>query len=368
MVLAAVLDITDRKEKEEALLRSQERFRRAVESAPNAMVMVSRRGRIEMLNFEAERLFGYPREELLGRFIEVLVPERFHKQHPGLRMSYLADPRSRPMGAGRDLYGLRKDGTEFPVEIGLNPIETDDGPMVLAAIVDITERKRKEERLQAALEGMEVVLGETHHRIKNNLQIVASVLNLHSAKIRDETALDIFRDCQNRIQSISLIHETLYQSNNFAKVEFAPFINSLVAVLKDSYDADSNRIAVSVDAEHILLPTDVAISCGQVVNELIINAFKHAFPDGREGTIAVSLVTDSRGDVILSVSDDGIGIPNSVEKTQASTVGLRLVRLLTEQLNGSLAIREKDPARFILQFPGEICQIRPAAEKLPASS
>ena len=141
----AIVDITSRK-------RLEERFRQVVESAPNAMVMISSGGTIEMVNAQAERVFGYARKEMLGQSIEMLVPERFRPNHPNLRGSFFGKPVSRPMGAGRDLYGLKKDGSEFPIEIGLNPIETDEGPMVLSAIVDITSRKRLEERFRQVVE------------------------------------------------------------------------------------------------------------------------------------------------------------------------------------------------------------------------
>jgi PAS domain S-box-containing protein len=124
-------------------------FRQVVESAPNAIVMIGPTGLIEMVNAQTERVFGYTRDELLGKPIEMLVPERYRPNHPELRKSFFADPVSRPMGAGRDLYGLKKDGSEFPVEIGLNPIETDEGTMVLSAIVDISARKRMEARIHA---------------------------------------------------------------------------------------------------------------------------------------------------------------------------------------------------------------------------
>jgi PAS domain S-box-containing protein len=132
--------------------RLEERFRQVVELAPNAMVMVNTAGKIEMVNAQAERVFGYAREALLGQPIEMLVPLRFRSQHPGLRSAFFTAPQSRSMGVGRDLYALRKDGSEFPVEIGLNPIETDEGTMVLSAIVDISQRKRLEERFRQVVE------------------------------------------------------------------------------------------------------------------------------------------------------------------------------------------------------------------------
>ena len=150
MVLSAIVDITERKAAEHALRDSERRFRLVVEAAPNAMVMIDHAGRIAMVNAQAERVFGYSRAELVGQPVEMLVPERLRGDHPGLRKTFFAEPRPRPMGAGRELYALRKDGGEFPVEIGLNPIETDEGTMVLSAIVDITERKAAELALSAS--------------------------------------------------------------------------------------------------------------------------------------------------------------------------------------------------------------------------
>jgi PAS domain S-box-containing protein len=148
----SLLRSNDKLSIERALRKSEERFRQVVESAPSAMVMIGSAGRIVMVNAQTERLFGYPRDQLLGQQIEILVPERFRHNHPKLRMSFFENPQSRPMGAGRDLSGLKKDGSEFPIEIGLNPIETDEGNMVLSAIVDISGRKRLEERFRQVVE------------------------------------------------------------------------------------------------------------------------------------------------------------------------------------------------------------------------
>ncbi|NTV10965.1 MAG: PAS domain S-box protein [Zoogloea sp.] len=145
MVMASIIDISERK-------RAEERFRRVVEAVPNAIVLVGTSGRIDLVNRQTEHLFGYQREELIGQLVEMLVPERFRGRHPALRTSFFASPATRSMGAGRDLFGLRKDGREIPVEIGLNPMETESGTMVLASIIDISERKRSEERLERLLQ------------------------------------------------------------------------------------------------------------------------------------------------------------------------------------------------------------------------
>jgi PAS domain S-box-containing protein len=344
MVLSAIVDISARK-------RLEDRFRQVVESAPNAMVMINRRGDIEMVNAQTEGLFGYTRSELLGQPIELLVPERFRKAHPGLRGTFFEGPVSRPMGAGRDLFGLKKDGTEFPIEIGLNPIETDAGSMVLSAIVDISDRKHKEDSIHAALKEKDVLLGEIHHRVKNNLQIVHSLLDLQSNNISDQVVLSMLRESQNRIRSMALIHQTLYQSKDFARVDFRAFLDSLAPTLISSYGVRADRVSLILNATEVQLPINAAIPCGLVVNELISNALKHAFPGDAHGEISVDLSSGSPTTVVLAVSDNGVGISEEFDMAQTATLGLQLVTMLADQLGGKLEVQRRNPTRFTLCFP-----------------
>jgi PAS domain S-box-containing protein len=344
MVLSAVVDISVRK-------RLEERFRLVVEATPNALVMVNRAGLIEMVNAQAEHMFGYSRTELLGQPVEMLLPEPLRANHPRLRGSFYADASSRPMGAGRDLNAVRKDGVEFPVEIGLNPIETDEGTMVLAGVVDISDRKREEERLRAALKEKEILLGEIHHRVKNNLQIVHSLLDLQSASISDPAAVEMLRDGQNRIRSMALIHQLLYFSKDFARVDFATFLDNLIPTLVSSYAIESDRFTISINAADGQLPLNAAVPCGLIANELISNAFKHAFPGERRGEITIELNRDGTDHAVLMVSDDGIGIPDDLVLESTSTFGLQLVMLLADQLGGELEIHRSAPTRFLLRFP-----------------
>ncbi len=338
---------------ESVLRKSEERFRQVVESAPNAMVMSNSGGIIEMVNAQAERVFGYDRAEILGHPVEMLIPERFRHHHPGMRASFYASARSRPMGAGRDLYGIRKDGSEFPMEIGLNPIETDEGTKVLAAIVDISDRKQKEERIHAALKEKEILLGEVHHRVKNNLQIISSLLELQSAKVTDPIAFESLKDSQRRIRSMALIHQILYQSKDVGHVNFESFLDGLVPTLMSAYVTDAERVSLSVGAVDVRLPISAAIPCGLIVNELMSNALKHAFPGERRGEINVNFLHQADNRVALSVSDDGIGIPETLDIAQTETLGLQLVSLLTDQLGGILTIHRADPTCFLLEFPIE---------------
>lgn len=333
-----------------ALKKSEARFRLVVEAAPSAMVMIRATGQIEMVNAQAERVFGYSRTELLDQFVEMLVPERCRGQHPTARGIYFDNPQLRRMGGWRDLFGLRKDGSEFPVEVDLTPIETEDGPMVLSVIFDVSERKQREERVLAALKEKDLLLSEIHHRVKNNLQVIQSLLDLQSSKITDGVALQMLTESQNRIKSMSLIHQTLYESKDFARVDFGSFLESLVPSLVSSYGTDPRRVTLSIDCSEIRLPIDAAIPCGLIVNELISNALKHAFPGGNRGEIKIALASEADNQVVLSVGDDGIGIPDSLDLTNATTLGLQLVTLLADQLGAAVTIHRSNPTRFVLQF------------------
>ncbi|MES2625709.1 MAG: histidine kinase dimerization/phosphoacceptor domain -containing protein [Pseudomonadota bacterium] len=344
-------DDTTRTQIEIALRQSEERLRRVIDASPTAMVMINKDGLMEMVNTEAEKVFGYSRKEMLGQPVEMLIPDKFRSGHPSLRQMFYLDPQSRRMGAGRDLYALRKDLSEFPVEIGLNPIETEDGTLVLSAIVDITDRKQKEQRIEAALKEKDVLLREIHHRVKNNLQIIDSLLNLQAARIVDSNVQEMLRESQNRIRSMALIHQTLYQSNDFAEVDFRLFLQSLVHTLASSHGVDPERIQITVEAEPVTLPIDLAIPCGLAVNELITNALKHAFPKERSGHVVTSLKLDVNGRVLVSVTDDGVGMPANINIATTPTLGLQLVTLLADQLGGTVDMDTSGNTRFSLNFP-----------------
>lgn len=345
-VLAAIVDITDRKHAEEMIYL-------AVEASPNGMVMTNYEGKIMMVNSTTEELFGYRREELLGQPIEILIPESHRAHHPSLRNNYLEYPSTRAMGHGRDLHGLHKSGKEFPVEVGLNPIQTPRGIMVLASVIDITERKSQEEQLKAALKEKDLLLSEIHHRVKNNLQIIDSLLGMQSDMLDNNTAaISVLKESQNRVKSMALIHQILYQSLDFSRVDFSGFIQSLVDNLSVSYALDTSRIVINIDTDQeVLLPIDISIPLGLILNELCTNAMKYAFTENRRGHIDISLKHQNQGQLLVCISDDGVGIPDDFDIENTQSLGLQLVQLLSEQISAELTIHRKNPTSFSLIVP-----------------
>lgn len=326
LVLASVVDLTERR-------RADEQFRLALEAAPHGILLVDERGLIVRVNAQLETIFGYPRAELIGKPVDLLLPERFRGGHGRVREGFFGQPQARPMGAGRALHGLRKDGSEVPVEIGLAPLQTEQGTLVLCTVVDITERQRAHELLRASLAEKETLLRELHHRAKNNLQLVSSMLNLASAR----PASEVLAESRDRIVSLALLHEQLYQSGTVANVSVPEYVSTLTQHLRHSWgERGSHAIDFGVQCEALTLPLDQAIPVGLIINELLTNAAKHAFPDGRRGTVTTS-VRRAGTRVTVEVSDDGVGLPPR-SPAKPGHIGMELVRTLTRQLRAELSL------------------------------
>lgn len=337
----AVLNIMDDLAGEmEERTRLEERFRSLLETAPDAIVIVNDAGRIVLVNAQTEKLFGYARDELLGQMVETLLPERSRGHHPQHRMRFGAEPRVRPMGAELALFGRRKDGSEFPTEILLSPVKTDQGSLVSAAIRDVTRTKEIEHQIRASLKEKEALLQEIHHRVKNNLQIIASLLSLQSGYISDPQTLMQFQESQGRIRSMALIHEKLYQSETLAAVDLADYVQSLSAILMRSYSANA-KIRLVCETDPSMVSIDTAVPLGLMLNELVTNALKYAFPDGRLGCLTVALHTSVDGGFTMKVQDDGIGLAPDFQYEQASSLGLRLVRMFAKQLRARVVMRSQ---------------------------
>lgn len=345
LVISIIRDIFQRKQLEA-------KFRGLLESAPDGILVVNSKGRIVIANSQVESLFGYTRDELMGQPIEILVPSRYAGVHVKHRDGYIQNPKTRPMGAGQALTGRKKDGTEFPVEISLSPLETEQGTLITSIVRDITERRKAEEQLQDSLREKEALLKEIHHRVKNNLQVTSSLLRLQSDYIQDSTAREMFAESQNRIRSMALVHEKLYKSSDLSRINFTEYIESLGNLLFRSFGVDLNKIRLDIVQSSVFLSVETAVPCGLIINELLSNCLKHAFPN-RHGEIKIKVSASESGQVDICVSDNGIGLPNGFDFEKTDTLGLQLVRTLVRQLEGQIEIKSNGGAIFRITFSEE---------------
>jgi len=329
-----------------ALAKREQQFRTLVESAPDAMVIADAGGRIVLVNAQTEAIFGYRREELLGAPVELLVPDRARSAHIVNRERYAGIPETRQMGGGMELTGLRRDGTEFPVEISLSLLDTQEGHLVSSAIRDVTRRRQIEaaqaqmaEQLRKSLAEKDLLLKEIHHRVKNNMQVVSSLLNLQAESIEAGPARDALKESQARVRAIALLHETVYQSDAIAGVDFGRFVTTLWSFLARTYAGQAGAVDLQVRVDIPPLDMDLAAPCALIVTELLTNAIKHAFPDRRGGVIRVTLAAPKPGCLRLQVSDDGIGLSPERRRdaVRRGALGLKLVESLANQLGAKVS-------------------------------
>ncbi|MFN6480122.1 sensor histidine kinase [Nostoc sp. DedQUE07] len=213
------------------------------------------------------------------------------------------------------------------------------------------ERKQAEEQIKASLQEKEVLLKEIHHRVKNNLQIISSLLNLQAEYLKDNQALEVFKDSQNRIESMALIHEKLYQSQDLARINFADYIQDLVTNLFYSYNVNSSAITLKMNVEEVFLAIDAAIPCGLIINELISNSLKYAFPQTEGGEISIDFRFDGVNLYILAISDNGVGFAQNFDFHNTESLGLRLVKGLTHQLKGNIDFSSNNGVKYKIIFP-----------------
>lgn len=346
------IDISARRASEQALLASEERFRRVFEGATVGMGLIDAEGRILLANESMAQMFGYTRMQLAGIPVHQLVPERQRGGHGAHVQRFMREPALRYMAKRQELYALRRDGSEFAVEIGLNPLSGSAAQQVLATISDVSERRAAQQLIERALAEKTVLLNEVHHRVKNNLQVISSLLNLQSRNAAPDVQMAL-RDSQSRVRSMALMHQLLFERSDFSALELGPFLLRLGSLLRDTYLGGMAAIELHVEApeQGCRLDLQRAVPCGLLVTELVTNAVKHAFPGARAGQILVRLWPD-RG--VIEVADDGVGLPNGLEPGQGRGLGLQLLPLLAEQCRARLELlRPARGTRLLLHLEPE---------------
>ena len=259
-------------------------------------------------------------------------------------------------GESQYFISTKKDnkGKEIIKEVFLNPIYNEKGKILEVSGIahDITEKKISEKKLKESLNEKEILLKEVHHRVKNNLQVISSILNLQSSYIKDENTLNILRESQNRIKSMSFIHESLYKTDDFSKINFSEYIFSLSKNLVHSYGIYDDLVELETSLEEIYLNLDLSIPCGLIINELVSNALKYAFPDAKKGIIKIELF-ENKGLINLIVQDNGLGLPKAINYKETGSLGLQLVMTLAEQIEAKVILDNTKGAKYTIIFKKE---------------
>jgi PAS domain S-box-containing protein len=338
-------NITDQVEAEQSLRESEEKFRVLAETSPVA-ICIFKGEQLVYVNPATERLFGYSAAELLRMKFWDWAHDDCKELIRRLGLARLAG--ENVPGQYEARY-VTKAGEELSVLVSAGKMECQGQPTGIVSYLDITERKRGEELIRSSLEEKEVLLREIHHRVKNNLQVVSSLLYLQSQKLADPELQNHFLESQSRICSMALAHEQLYQSKSLAEVSFRSYVKSLVGQLRQIFQRPGQQIECRTVVGDIFLDIEKVIPCGLLITELLSNAYKHAFADGRSGTITISM-EHVRGQLVLSVADDGVGLPAGLNYRQTTTLGLQLVLALVNQLNGTLELEREGGTLFRITF------------------
>ncbi|HEV3256913.1 MAG TPA: histidine kinase dimerization/phosphoacceptor domain -containing protein [Gemmataceae bacterium] len=340
----------DAQRQAEAALRwGEQRFRFLAENATDMISRLSPGGVFLYVSPACGALLGYAPEELVGRVIQDFLHPDDLWPFAEATAHILELPTTCTM-----MYRFRHaDGRQIWFETTARKVCDEQTGSVLeihAVSRDITERKQAEERIRASLREKELLLKEIHHRVKNNLQVISSLLSLQSGFVTDAKALEVLKESQNRVKSMALVHERLYQSKDLSNINFAEYVHSLVSGLFHSYAVNFRRISLKVTGDDVVLGIDTAIPCGLLIHELVSNALKHAFPAGRGGEIAIDLRCDQSEQLALVVRDNGIGFPKDIDVHTADSLGLQLVNTLTAQLDGTLELCGGAGTAFTITF------------------
>jgi len=345
LLVVAEKEIKSRKIAENAARESEIYYRTIFENTGTAISLIEEDMTISRVNSEAERIIGFSKEEIEGKkkWTEFVVKEDLKriKGYYALRNDPVAHPTEYETKV-RDKAGNIKDILVTIVNIPGTQNE-------LASIIDITKRKKAENLIKSSLNEKNTLLREIHHRVKNNMQIISSLLNLQIKYVDEEEAVNVLKESQNRIKSMAMIHEKLYMSDDLAHINFVDYIQSLVKNLFYSYNVENTNIKPIFEVEDVTLNMETAVPCGLIISELVSNSLKYAFPNEKKGEILVSLKTvDDKYELIIR--ENGIGLPEELDFNNLETLGLLLVNNLTEQIDGELTINRSPGTEFKIKF------------------
>ncbi|MBZ0264348.1 PAS domain S-box protein, partial [bacterium] len=344
-------DVSNRKFADELLHTREEEFRALAENAPDIIARYNRDFEYIYVNPIIENYLGIPHEEIIGKKNEDLyIPDHL--------CALFRDNMELTFNTAKN-HIIEFD---LPTPVGLFYFETRYVPeysrtgnidSILAISRDLTDRHNAETQIRESLEEKEVLLREIHHRVKNNFQVISSLLDIQSYAVTDKEAAKVLLESRNRIRTIALVHEKLYQMDDLSKINYSDYLNSLVFALLYAHHIDPESIRLEMDFDPIYLPIGTAIPCSLLVNELVSNSLRHAFAGTKDGYLKISFLRLNRKNVKITIADNGPGLPADIDLNNAQTLGLKLVNMFVDQLDGALQFKHEGGTMFEIVIPLE---------------
>jgi PAS domain S-box-containing protein len=345
--MMSILDMTELRRSKKATEESHEKFKSIFENAAEAIILFDCQGNIIESNDKIEEIFGFKKDEIIGHnFMNIVSMMGMDSEETRIVFNHLI--------SGNELKQVEwaiknKNGKEVIFRVRPSIIKRENSITgILLIMEDITELKKVETNLKNSLEEKEILLREIHHRVKNNLQIISSLLSLQRIQVEDKQTADILWECQGRVRTMAMIHENLYQSQDIGYINFGNYVEMLLNDIFNSYHVDERSINLNTQVESVDMGIETAMPCGLIINELATNSIKHAFPDGN-GSIKIELKSNSDGHV-LSFADDGIGLPEDANPQKSKKLGLMVVKTLVNQLNAVMEIDRTNGTKFTIKF------------------
>jgi len=341
------IDFSGVGEAEIALKNSEERYRGLFYNLTDAIILVNENNDILDMNPASFRLLGLNKNNNQ----DINLYDFISKEDVSIAKIKSKELRKKGEIKDFEVNIIDAKGKHKIVELSSNAVYVDGKFKGSRDILrDVTEKKKTNNELVQSLKEKEVLLKEVHHRVKNNLQVISSILNLQSTYVEDEKTLSILRESQNRVKSMSFIHESLYRTKDFNSIDFSEYIERLANNMVYSYQYSKNRIALKLEIEEVFLSLDISIPCGLIINELLSNALKYAFLENQKGEIYISVKELNDSKIQIKVEDNGVGFPEDLDINKVESLGMLLVNTLVEQIDGDIEIRSKEGTKYLITF------------------
>lgn len=345
--------VTSKLDADKRIFTSEQRLRLQREQSPLGYIEYNLESKIIYWNPSAERIFGYSKEEMLGKGLNILLTPDMLESISNVFDEMINGSLASEEGVKGINKNITKSGNEINCEWYNKTLTDKDGTVLglVALVDDITERKLIEDKLAGSLEEKKILLKEVHHRVKNNMAIISSFISLQSMNVEDEDVQALLQSTENRVRSMALIHEYLYKSENLKDINVSRYIEELVKILLDSYEYGVHEIKTTIKIIKFELELDLLIPLGMIINEIISNALKHAFKGIESPELYISLVKNESKEISLTIKDNGPGLPGEKEINSNDSIGFLLITSLVDQISGKIKINRENGTEYIITVP-----------------